>query len=112
MRMNSLQKCFNGDPFCWNQKPEEIFCYKVNSSAGFPKGDALYRYDNNSRKWSIACAGDSSCGKDCLVHAYQQNDPEVMNRVYYNTGDVTKHLDHIIFMKELKSNNNEEKNYV
>jgi len=106
---SSLEKCFGGGPFCWNQKPEELYCFIVQPKAGFPKGDSLYKYNNLLKKWNIECAGDSTCTKGCLVHAMQHRDPEYMNRVYYNVGDVDSHLKHAIEMNKLRSIKKKEK---
>jgi len=101
---SSLEKCFNGEAFCWNQNPKELYCYKSQVSKGFPKGDTLYKYNATSKKWKISCDGDGICEKGCLVHAYQKRDPEYMDRVYYNVGKVEPHLKHITAMEEWKNN--------
>jgi len=106
---SSLEKCFNGEPFCWNQKPEELFCYMSQPAEGFPFGDALYKYNLLFKKWVIACDGNGTCGKDCLVHAYQQRDPEIMDRVFYNVGDIKSHLEHTREMNKLRKIKKKEK---
>jgi len=97
----SLESCFNGKAFCWNQKPEELFCYICQPKKGFPKGDSLYKYNNVLKKWEIACDGNGTCDPDCLVHAYQKKDPVFINRVYYNVVEIQAHLKHHIRIKEL-----------
>ena len=89
-----LERCFNGEAFCWNQKPEELFCFIVQPSKEFPKGDSLYKHNNTTKQWEVSCDGNSQCESDCLVHAYQKRDPIFMERVYYCVGDIEPHLNH------------------
>lgn len=100
---SSLEKCFGGGPFCWNQKPEELFCFIVQPKEGFPQGDTLYKYNHLLKKWVVECGPSGGCKEDCLVHAVQHNDPVYMDRVYYNVVDIKAHLDHHREMKKLKA---------
>jgi len=99
---SSLEKCFGGGPFCWNQKPEELFCFIVQPRDLFKHGDTLYKYDRAEKKWEVECGPSGSCKEGCLVHAIQKRDPIYMDRVYYNVGNVNAHLKHVIEMNELR----------
>ena len=101
-RRSSLEKCFNGQPFCWNQNPTELFCYISQPKEGFPQGDSLYKYNSLFKKWNLECGPSSGCKEGCLVHATQNRDPIYMDRVYYNVGDIKAHLEHTLEMSELR----------
>lgn len=100
---SSLEKCFCGEPFCWNQKPEELFCWIVRPRDEFKRGDTLYKYNREEAKWEVECDGSSGgCKEGCLVHAVQQKDPQYMDRIYYTVGNIERHYDHHEDMKEIK----------
>ena len=100
---SSLEKCFCGEPFCWNQEPRTLYCYISQAREGFPKGDALYIYDSDALRWKVLCGGECGCQEGCLVHAMQHRDPVFMDRVYYTIGtSIADHLSHWDDVDELR----------
>lgn len=102
---SSLEECLPRGPFCWSAEPRTIYRFIVQPEEGFPKGDALYQFNLTEGLWDISCAGDHTCGKGCLVHALQHRDPVIVDRIFYNTGNIALHLEHLDFLDEIVREN-------
>ena len=88
----SLKNCLNGDPFCWNEYPAEVYTYRDG---------ILYRYNQLFKEWVSICGPEVTCKKNsCPIHE------DTRGKIYYNFSDLKKHLSYVYELnkkREIKS---------